>query len=77
MSDVPHYRRTVGVKVDEQFSDAERRRLLSLCIEAVPRDHGDAELTAIIAKLSGVDTVLVARRAYKASRTYEDWFHGR
>lgn len=49
---------------DEQFSDSERQRLLRLTMAAVPKTHGDPELTAIIAKLSGTDTVLVARRAY-------------
>jgi hypothetical protein len=52
--------------VEERFSDAERRRLLSLAMGAVPADRGDDELTAIIAKLSGADTVLIAQRAYKS-----------
>ena len=49
---------------DEPFTEAERKRLLHLAMAAVPNKHGDPELTAIIAKLGGVDTVLVAHRAY-------------
>jgi hypothetical protein len=52
--------------IEQKFTDAERKRLLDLAISAVPRTHGDDMLTGIIAKLSGVDTELVARRAYQA-----------
>jgi hypothetical protein len=48
----------------EVFTDEERRRLVELVLSAIPRDHGDAELTAILSRLSGTDTVLIARRAY-------------
>lgn len=47
---------------------AERRRLLGLAIEAVPREHGDPELTRLIAILSGVDTEVIVRRAYPSAR---------
>lgn len=53
--------------IDEPLTDAERRRLLALALAAVPADRGDPELTAIIAKLSGTDTLLIARRAYPAA----------
>lgn len=57
--------------MEERFTDAERVRLLELCFKAVPREHGDPGMTAIIAKLSGTDTVLVVHRAYP-SRPYRD-----
>jgi hypothetical protein len=50
--------------IEEKFTDGERRRLLDLAIAAVPNDRGDQLLTAIIAKLSGTDTVLIAHREY-------------
>jgi len=51
--------------MDEPFTDSERRRLLRLAIESVPVSQPpDEELLAIIAKLSGTDTMLYARRAY-------------
>jgi hypothetical protein len=53
--------------IEERFTHSERQRLISLVLAAVPRDHGDDQLTAILAKLSGVDTVIIAQRAY-ASR---------
>lgn len=49
---------------EEWFTDRERHLLLGLLHDAVPTGRGDLALTNIIAKLSGVDTVLVARRAY-------------
>ena len=52
--------------IEERFTERERQRLRSLVLAAVPRDHGDDELTALLAKLSGVDTVLVAQRAYRS-----------
>lgn len=52
--------------IDQPISDMDRKRLLDLALAAVPLDHGDDQLTRIIAVLSGVDTVLVARRAYPA-----------
>jgi hypothetical protein len=52
--------------IEEPFDDGERQRLLRLAMAAVPVEHGDDALTNIIAKLSGVDTVLIARRAYPA-----------
>jgi hypothetical protein len=54
--------------MDELLTDAERWRLLRLALNAVPIDNGDRELTDIIAKLSGTDTVLIARRAYPSAR---------
>lgn len=54
--------------IEEPFSDAERRLLVTLVINAVPRDRGDPVLTSIITKLSGTDTVLVAKRAYPSLR---------
>ena len=51
--------------IDQPFTDAERTRLLQLAVAAMPA-HADPELTMIIAKLSGVDTVIVSRRAYPA-----------
>jgi hypothetical protein len=52
--------------VEEAFSESERKRLLLLAMSAIPIDRGDDELANIIAKLSGTDTVIVARRAYPA-----------
>jgi hypothetical protein len=57
--------------IDEPLSESERRLLLDLAIAAVPLQHGDPALTAIIAKLSGVDTVLIARRAYPSRAARE------
>lgn len=54
--------------IEERFTETERQRLLSLARNAVPKDRGDDELTAIIAKLSGTDTVVVALRAYPVRR---------
>jgi len=53
--------------IEETLTDSERRRLVNLAMAAVPMTHGDPELTSIIAKLSGVDTVVVARRAYPSA----------
>lgn len=58
---------SLGSGLQETFTEEERRRLLQLAIDAVPIIAGDDELTRIISRLSGTDTVLVARRAY-ASR---------
>ncbi len=55
--------------VEEFLTDSERRRLVTLAIDAVPARHGDPELTSIIAKLSGVDTVVIVRRAYPSAKT--------
>jgi hypothetical protein len=52
--------------IEEAFTEEERRRLLLLCMRAVPAQGGDNVLISIIAKEVGVDTVLVARRAYPA-----------
>jgi hypothetical protein len=54
--------------IEETLTEAERRKLLALVMAAVPRDHGDPQLTALVAKLSGTDTVIVARRAYPSAR---------
>jgi hypothetical protein len=61
--------------IDELLTHAERVRLLRLALNAVPIDNGDRELTNIIAKLSGTDTVLIARRAYPSARV-EKWWRG-
>ena len=53
--------------IEETLTDSERRRLVTLAINAVPRQHGDPELTSIIAKLSGVDTEVIVRRAYPST----------
>lgn len=50
--------------VMEAFSDQQRRRLMQLVMAAIPCDHGDPELIAILSRLSGTDTVLIAQRAY-------------
>jgi hypothetical protein len=55
--------------IEETLTDSERRRLVNLAISAVPATHGDPELTSIIAKLSGVDTVVVVRRTYPSTRS--------
>lgn len=54
--------------IEETLTDSERRRLVNLTISAVPMTHGDPELTSIIAKLNGVDTVVVVRRAYPSHK---------
>jgi hypothetical protein len=51
---------------EEVLTDAERRRLLLLAINALPNKR-DQELCDIIAKIAGTDTVLVVRRAYPSS----------
>lgn len=53
--------------IDETFTDAERRRLMGLVINSIPFAHGDPELSAILSKLSGTDTVVIARRAYPSA----------
>jgi hypothetical protein len=50
--------------IEERFSDEERRYLLSLALNAVPPRNPDKMLIKIISRLSGVDTLLVAYRAY-------------
>lgn len=50
--------------IEEQLSDAERRRILALLIDAVPHTGRDRALTALIKKLSGTDTVVIVKRAY-------------
>jgi len=52
--------------IEQPFNESERQRLLQLAIAAMPNRHGDHELTNIIAKLSGTDTEIIARRAYLA-----------
>jgi hypothetical protein len=54
--------------IEEPLTEAERRKLLDLVMAAVPREHGDQLLTGLIAKLSGTDTVIVARRAYPSRK---------
>lgn len=51
--------------MEQQFTESERQRLIKLAIAAIIKEK-DEELTSIIAKLVGVDTVIVARRAYLA-----------
>jgi hypothetical protein len=53
--------------IEERLTDSERRRLVELAMNAVPRTHGDPELTSIIAKLTGVDTEVVVFRAYPSA----------
>lgn len=54
--------------IDQPFTESERRRLLMMAIKAVPRSEPpDRELLQIIGKLSGTDTVLISRRAYRVS----------
>lgn len=57
--------------IEETFTDDERQLLLVLTTKALVDTRADpefraaaAELSRIVAKLAGVDTVLVARRAY-------------
>ena len=57
--------------VEEPFTDAERQLLVVLVTKAWVEIRGDAEMASeaaelegVLRKLSGVDTVLVARRAY-------------
>ena len=54
----------VSTLVEERFSDEERRYLLNLAMNAVPPRNPDKMLIKIISRLSGVDTMLVAHRAY-------------
>jgi hypothetical protein len=58
--------------IEERFTHSERQRLISLVLAAFPSDHGDVELTAILTKLSGVDTVIIAQRAYPSRKIVED-----
>lgn len=51
----------------EQFSDAERLMLLHLVMDKQLRQP-DPALVKIISRLSGTDTVLMARRAYPSRR---------
>jgi len=53
--------------IEQRFTESERQRLRQLVMAAVPSDRGDDELTNILALLSGVDTVLIASRAYPAT----------
>jgi len=60
--------------IEETLCDAERRKLVELCIRAMPLYRADdpdltERLEAMIAKLSGTDTVVVVRRAYPSRRT--------
>lgn len=59
--------------IDEPLTDAQRRLLIALVMGAMPKDRGDPELTAIIAKLSGTDTVVIARRAYPSHGLDEEY----
>ena len=47
--------------MEELFTDAERHRLIYLLLEAMAKDP---TLDDILSKLTGTDTVIVARRAY-------------
>ena len=56
---------------EEQFPDSERQLLVVLVTQAMVRIADDAAMQAAVAechsllkKLSGTDTVLIARRAY-------------
>jgi hypothetical protein len=52
--------------IEEPFTDAERTRLLRLALAEALAQVGDLALVNLIAKLTGTDTVLVARREYPA-----------
>jgi hypothetical protein len=54
--------------IEEPLTDEERQLLVILVMAQIPRDHGDPHLTRLVAKLSGSDTQLVARRAYPSKR---------
>jgi hypothetical protein len=56
---------------DEILTDHERRRLLTLVMQAMPNGR-DPELLSIAAKIIGVDTVLVARRAYPSFQSFPE-----
>ena len=60
--------------IEELLTDEERQLLVILVMAQIPRDHGDPHLTRLVAKLSGTDTQLVARRAYPSKR-YEEGGH--
>lgn len=49
---------------DYPLTDAERTRLLHAAMAALPAVDPPAGLLSAIAKITGTDTVLVARRAY-------------
>ena len=53
--------------IEEVFTDIERSRLLKLVLASLSQ-RDDALLVTIAAKLSGTDTVVVARRAYPSGR---------
>jgi hypothetical protein len=50
--------------VEETFTDAERQRLIGLVLAAM--QQRDSVLLAILSKLTGTDTVIVAHRAYRS-----------
>jgi hypothetical protein len=55
--------------IDQPFSEAQRQLLRSLVMSELSRCNNQAEvdeLVDLLALLTGVDTVLVAHRAYKA-----------
>lgn len=61
--------------VEEAFTDAERQRLMLLVIGAVLESRRttsppNPELLRMISLLGGVDTVIVARRAYPALKSF-------
>jgi hypothetical protein len=47
---------------DEQLTDMERQRVISLILIAFARSQGDPELKEIVRKLSGVDAVVYVRK---------------
>jgi len=64
----------IGAMIEEHLDDRDRRKLIELCIQAMPLYASDdpdlaAQMERLIAKLSGTDTVVVARRAYASRRT--------
>jgi hypothetical protein len=59
--------------IEELFSDSDRQLLIVLATEAMVRirddpalEHATQELVAILSKLYGTDTIIVARRAYES-----------
>jgi len=50
--------------IEEIFADTERHRLIGLVLAAMAKD--DCTLNNILSKLTGTDTVVVVRRAYRS-----------
>ena len=48
--------------VTERLTDAERQRILVVALQALTRDTQDFALRQVVAKLQGVDTVVIVQR---------------